>query len=254
MSLFYLAYRYNILFVTDTKIDTRGLIYPRALKQLLSGIYLGEAVMIGMFIVSKAAGPAVLMFIFLIFTILVNITISNALDPLLYNLPRSLQIQEELMQRSEANSELEDGQVNGTNGAKNGTDGAGKKNGVHKFVPGGKQGVQKKGNFVMRWLKPWIYADYETFRSLVPQESQVGSTYNYTEEVQQNAYWPPSATSSTPILWIPEDVAGVSKQEVALTSKVIPITDEGCTLNDKNRIEWDSEGARPPIWEEKIYY
>lgn len=254
MALFYLAYRYNILFVTDTKIDTRGLIYPRALKQLLSGIYIGEGVMIGMFIVSKAAGPAVLMFIFLIFTILVNITISNALDPLLYSLPRSLQIEEELMQRSEANSEPEDGQVNnGTDGA-NGTDAVGKRNGVHKFVPGGKQGVQKEGNFVMKWLKPWIYADYETLRKLVPQESQVGSTYNYTEEVVQNAYWPPSATSQTPILWIPEDAAGVSKQEVALTSKVIPITDEGCTLNDKNHIEWDAEGARPPIWEEKIYY
>ena len=32
MGLFYLAWRYNVLFVTDTQIDTRGLIYPRAIK------------------------------------------------------------------------------------------------------------------------------------------------------------------------------------------------------------------------------
>ena len=60
MGLFYLAYRYNILFVTDTAVDTHGLIYPRALKQLLSGVYIAEVCMIGMFIISKAAGPAVL--------------------------------------------------------------------------------------------------------------------------------------------------------------------------------------------------
>ena len=48
--------------------------------------------------------------------------------------------------------------------------------------------------------------------------------------------------------------AGVSKQEVFNRSKVIPISDEGCTLDDKNHIVWDTEEARPPIWSEKIYY
>ncbi|KAJ0128449.1 hypothetical protein HZ326_28459 [Fusarium oxysporum f. sp. albedinis] len=40
MGLFYLAYRYNVLYVAEAEIDTRGLIYPQALKQLLSGVYL----------------------------------------------------------------------------------------------------------------------------------------------------------------------------------------------------------------------
>ena len=40
MGLFYLAYRYNILFVSETSVDTQGLIYPRALKQLFTGVYL----------------------------------------------------------------------------------------------------------------------------------------------------------------------------------------------------------------------
>lgn len=245
MGFFYLAYRYNILFVTDTQIDTRGLIYPRALKQLFCGIYVAEICMVGMFAISKSPGPAVLMGIFLVFTIVFNVTMSSALDPLLYNLPRSLQIEEELMQRSDINSDAENGNV---------TNGAGTSNGIHKLVPGGTDGVQKKGNIFMKWLKPWIYADYATFRKLVPQEDQVGITRSYTDEVEANAYFPPSVTSSTPILWIPEDPAGVSKQEIALTNKVIAISDEGCTLDEKNKIQWDTEGARPPIWEEKIYY
>ncbi|CEI68570.1 hypothetical protein FVEN_g5283 [Fusarium venenatum] len=257
MALFYLAYRYNILFVTETKIDTRGLIYPRALKQLFVGVYLAEICLIGMFIVSKAAGPAVLMVIFLIFSILFHITMAKALNPLLYNLPRSLEVEEERIQQSTQGSEIEDGQVLSGHTATNNTtntdqNGDSKSTRVGKFVPGGAGGVQKKGNFFSKWLKPWIYADYATMRQLVPHESNMG--LDYSEEVERDAYFPPSITSETPILWIPADPAGISKQEVLHTSKVIPISDEGCTLNDKNNIEWDTEGARPPIWTEKIYY
>jgi calcium permeable stress-gated cation channel len=254
MGLFYLAYRYNILFVTETKIDTRGLIYPRALKQLFVGVYLAEICLVGMFIISKAAGPAVLMAVFLVFTILFHISLAKALNPLLYSLPRSLEVEEERIQRSQQGSELEDGQVqNGEGAASNGaSNGAGKSHGVGKLVPGGADGVQKKGNFFSKWLKPWVYADYATMRQLVPHERNMG--LEYPEEVERDAYFPPSVTSETPVLWIPADPAGISKQEVLNTSKVIPISDEGCTLNDKNHIEWDTEGARPPIWSEKIYY
>ncbi|EWG46290.1 hypothetical protein FVEG_06831 [Fusarium verticillioides 7600] len=254
MGLFYLAYRYNILFVTETKIDTRGLIYPRALKQLFVGVYLAEVCLVGMFIISKAAGPAVLMAAFLVFTILFHISLAKALNPLLYSLPRSLEVEEERIQRSLQGSELEDGHVqNGEGAASNvASNGTGKSQGVGKFVPGGTDSVQKKGNFFSKWLKPWVYADYATMRQLVPHESSMG--LEYPEEVERDAYFPPSVTSETPILWIPADPAGISKQEVLNTSKVIPISDEGCTLNDKNHIEWDTEGARPPIWTEKIYY
>ena len=42
--------------------------------------------------------------------------------------------------------------------------------------------------------------------------------------------------------------------KIAATSKVIPITDEGATIDEKNNIIWDTEGARPPVWEEKVVY
>lgn len=251
LGLFYLAYRYNILFVTETTIDTRGLIYPRALKQLFVGVYIAEVCMVGMFIVSKAAGPAVLMAAFLVFTILFQITMSRALDPLLYSLPRSLEVEEEAIQRSQQGSELEEGQANNGAGPSNG---GGIANGARKLLPGGADGVQKQGNFFVKWLKPWLYADYATLRQLVPHENSFGLDRQYTEEVERDAYFPPSVTSATPVLWIPADPAGVSKQEVFNTSKVIPISDEGCTLDDKNHIVWDAEEARPPIWSEKIYY
>jgi hypothetical protein len=255
--LFHLAYRYNILFVSETKVDTRGLFYPRALKQLFTGLYLAEICMIGMFAVSKSPGPAVLMGIFLVFTVLFHITLMRSLGPHLSALPRTLQVEEELLQARVANGP--DPEADGAHVSKEDSNGKeGKLRGFgSNLLPGSKPGADgapKKGNFLTRWLKPWVHADYATLRKMVPHEDMVDMRAEYSREVELNAYYPPSVTSETPILWIPADPLGVSKQEVALTSKVIPITDEGCTLDENNKLHWDTEGARPPIWSEKIYY
>lgn len=237
LGLFYLAWRYNILFVTDTKIDTRGLIYPRALQQLFAGIYIAEVCMIGLFGASVAIGPLVLMIVFLVFTVLFHISINSALDPLLYNLPKSLESEE-------SSHRLELGATPASsNGQKNGTVN-------EKGVPA-KAG--KKAGLVGKFLKPWAHQDYTYMRTLVP-EDRADFNNLYTEEIERDAYYPPSVTSRTPLLWIPEDPAGISKQEIRDSGRVIPITDEGCVLNDKNKLEWDTEGVRPPLWEEKVYY
>ncbi|KAH6605370.1 hypothetical protein Trco_007077 [Trichoderma cornu-damae] len=253
MGLFYLAYRYNILFVTETQVDTHGLIYPRALKQLFAGIYLAEICMVGLFAVSKAAGPAVLMAIFLAFTILYHITLSRTLDPLLYGLPRSLQAEEDAIQARAAGNgtgiSIEEGLAS-NNVSHEDAAAAGK-------APGPKVALgasSKKGNFVLRFLQPWIYADYASLREWFTSEEHFAEPIQYPDDVVAEAYLPPSVSSKTPILWIPLDPAGLSKQEVAASSKVIPMTDEGAALDEKNHITWDAEGARPPIWEEKIYY
>ncbi|GAP82661.1 putative phosphate metabolism protein 7 protein [Rosellinia necatrix] len=237
ISIFYLAWRYNIFFVTDTKIDTRGLIYPRALKQLFTGVYIAELSMIGIFATSVAIGPLILMIIFLVFTALLHITVNSAIDPLLYNLPRTLA--EAAAQRKHSGSveegEKDVGDAENSNGSSPNA------------------ASEKKVGIVAKFFKPWEHCDYETLRKLVPEDG-LDVYQTYTDEVQRDAYYPPSVTSPTPLLWIPSDPLGISKQEVHDTGKVIPITDEGCTLDDKNKLQWDEEGVRPPVWEEKIYY
>jgi len=246
MGLFYLAWRYNVFFVTDTSIDTRGLIYPRALKQLFTGIYLAEVCMIGLFGASVAPGPLILMVVFLIFTIFFHLTLNNALDPLLYNLPLTLIAEEEESRLLGREITLADGPgpstVHDGEKATNG-DGAA----VVERVP-----VQpKKANFLLKFLKPWIYSDYNSLRTLVPRGLTLDA---YADNVARDAYFPPAVTSQIPLLWIPADAAGVSKQEIAHTSKVIPITDEGCELDEKGNMVWDTEATRPPVWEEKVIY
>lgn len=264
LGLFYLAYRYNLLFVSDTAVDTRGLIYPRALKQLYTGIYLGEICMVGLFAVSKATGPAVLMAVFLIFTILFHLTINKIFNPLLYGISRSLAAEETAFRERGANAAAIDEKQVGTNGANNGTnghdaDGANGTNGHDANGASASNGkavalpsVSAPASRIARFFKPWQYADYHHLRQLVPADA--GEEYQYDQKIESEAYWAPAATKPADTIWLPEDKAGVSKQEIAHTSSIINTTDEGCTLDEKNKIVWDEEGARPPIYTEKIMY
>jgi hypothetical protein len=239
MALFYLAYRYNILFVTDSQIDTKGLIYPRALQQLLTGVYIAEICMIGLFAINVTPGPLILMIAFLIFTILFHLSLNSALDPLLYTLPRSLEAEEESLRFAAAETMATPDRESKEN----------EKNGEMSTSAA----PHKKPNFISKFLAPHIYADYETLRRLIPQTS-ADLDNMYEESVVENAYFPPAVTAEVPLLWIPRDESGISRQEVAHTSKVIPITDEGSTLDEKNKLDWDPEGARPPLWAPKIFY
>ncbi|KAG4030571.1 hypothetical protein MFRU_011g00300 [Monilinia fructicola] len=241
MSLFYLAYRYNVLFVTDTQIDTKGLIYPRALQQLLTGVYLSELCLIGLFAIGKAWPQLVLMIVFLVFTVLYHVSLNAAMDPLLNSLPKSLEAEEE-----STRGELEAG-VSGSPTVSH--EKHHEKNGSSDVASHAKP----QGGLFAKFFKPHIYCDYASLRALVPQ-SHLDADNLYDEFSARNAYHPPSVVSEAPLLWIPRDDAGISTQEVAHTSKVIPITDEGCTLDEKNNLVWDVEGARPPLWQPKILY
>ncbi|KAL2256671.1 hypothetical protein VTK26DRAFT_1320 [Humicola hyalothermophila] len=256
MFLFYFAWRYNVFFVTDTKIDTRGLIYPKAIKQLFTGLYLAEVCMIGLFGASVSPGPLVLMVVFLVFTVLFHISLNSALDPLLYNLPLTLLAEEEDAAKLLADPEAGAAEGPSTNDPEKVVElkGDGVVDGIENAAAHARaagEATGRAGNLLTRFLQPWIYADYAILRNLVPRGAQVDP---YPEDVAANAYYPASVRSATPLLWIPSDPAGVSKQEVAHTSKVIPITDEGCELDENGKLVWDREETRPPVWEEKIFF
>lgn len=235
MSFFYLAYRYNILFVSDAQIDTKGLIYPRALQHLMVGVYIAEVCLIGLFGVGKSPGPLIIMVIFTIFTVLYHYSLNSALGPLLYTLPQSLVSEEESLRADLAAHSQESRE--------------GEKTGDAAVLPA----PHAKPNFITKFFKPHIFADYATLRRLVPHDLYDVDNM-YEQSVADDAYLPPSVTNETPLLWIPKDLAGVSAEEIRDTSKVIGITDEGATLDEKNKIQWDAEGSRPPLWTEKVYY
>ncbi|KAG9702898.1 DUF221-domain-containing protein, partial [Aureobasidium melanogenum] len=235
--LFYLAYRYNLLYVSNANIDTKGRVYPRALQQVFVGLYIAEFCLIGLFAIATgssvgALGPLILMIIFLVFTALYHLSLNAALEPLINYLPKSLEAEERRLLDEDANVERgEKGMVADTN--------------VELGPP-----PHAKPTFWKKFLRPDIYTDYATMRRLVPKMVSI----RYESEEEQDAYFNPAVTAQPQLLWIPRDPMGISRQEVRDTSKVIPITDEGATLDEKNKIVWDAEDGRPPIWERPVYY
>ena len=178
------------------------------------------------------------MIAYLIFAALFHISLNSAIDPMLLYLPKSLQVEEESLLA------LEDGHKTINN-----------KETLVSEAPATENGLgpapHKKPNMITKFLKPHLYTDYHTLRRLVPRGF---ADIVYDPEVERTAYYHPAIASPTPILWIPHDEMGVSKQECRHCSKVIPMTDDGAGFDEKGNLVWDTESARPPIYKEKVYY
>lgn len=110
MYIIYLVNKYNMLLVNNASIDTRGLVYTRALRQLLIGLYLAEICIIGLLALRLALVPMVLMILLLVFTALFHFSLRDAIFPLLQNLPLTLALEnEELMAKAAGEVEAKDG-------------------------------------------------------------------------------------------------------------------------------------------------
>jgi len=214
------------------QIDTKGRVYPRALQHLFVGLYIAEICLIGLFAIGTgesvgALGPLILMIVFMVFTALYHISLNSALTPLIDYLPKSLESEEQRLleeDRAAENNEKREAELGP--------------------APHEKPGILKK------FLRPDIFTDYSTLRRLVPKEIEI----RYEPQVEENAYFHPAVNAEVPLLWIPRDPMGISKQEIRDTEKIIPMTDESASLDEKNKIVWDAENGRPPIYEEPIYY
>ena len=246
----------------------QGKSYVLALQHVTVGAYILMVCLIGLFAIGAASdpisvGPLVLMIVFLVFTILYHISLNQAVYPLIEYLPKNLEAEEEALLDQERSKFSQ------------GSDGYPSKEapGASAVPPQGHPAHQRgpsvdtaeKGltgnpvpvqrgrlqSIVMKYLRPDLYANYETLRPLVPGGTE---TTTYSPDVEEHAYVHPSITAELPLLWIPHDELGVSKQEVEHSSRIIPITDEGSWLDSKNKIQWDVDGGNAPISEEKVYY
>ncbi|KAL9127040.1 MAG: hypothetical protein Q9217_004004 [Psora testacea] len=94
--LFWVVFRYNLLYVTVSRPNTRGLLYPTALNQLFTGVYVMELCMIGLFFLVRndhnratCVGQAVIMIIATAMTLGFQLLLNNAFAPLLRFLPQT---------------------------------------------------------------------------------------------------------------------------------------------------------------------
>jgi hypothetical protein len=108
--VWWISTRYQMLYVFRYTVDTGGLLFPEAIKQLFTGLYVLELVLIGYFIIvttgtstnksgandedtPKLIPLIVIMAVTLLGTLLFQFLLKNAFDPLLKYLPISLEDQ-----------------------------------------------------------------------------------------------------------------------------------------------------------------
>ena len=97
-SLFWFVYRYNTLYVTKFRFDTGGLLFPRAINQLFTGLYIMEFSLVGLFFLVRdveghvaCEGQAICMIVVLILTIGYQFLLNEAFNPLIRYLPITLE-------------------------------------------------------------------------------------------------------------------------------------------------------------------
>ena len=186
------------------------------------------------------------MIVYAIFLILFHISLNSAIDPLLMYLPKSLQAEEDSLLALEDGGHTNGDNMHDSKGITATSSVATAENG--KSMP---PAPHKQPNFITKFMSPHVYTDYHTLRRLVPRGF---ADIAYEPEVERDAYYDPAISSPAPILWVPRDEMGVSRQECHHSNKVVHMTDEAASFDEKGNITWDHESARPPIYEEKVYY
>lgn len=105
-TLLWIANRYNMLYVSRFRIDTGGLLYPRAINQTFTGLYVMELCLIGLFFLTRdeqgdaLTAQAIVMIVALLLTALYQFLLNWSFGPLLRYLP--ITFEDEAVLRDEA--------------------------------------------------------------------------------------------------------------------------------------------------------
>lgn len=263
-SLLYIMFRYNWLFVFGNDVDMKGESYSRALKQLLTGVYLATICLIGLFAIGVSEntisiGPLVIMIIFLVAVIVFQTLFDRAIAPLEQHLPLDLLsgnkfskilVEPSLDEQQLKSEQLEPGSSSRGNSQ---TTALAETTKVEGDVP---QPKTQPFNFLSRRLEPLAQKHYEANKSIVPDAESEILMPAYTSEEYEHAYLNPAITAPRPIIWLAKDKCGVSRLLVDQNKEAgLLSTDENAEFNEKNKLIWSEETLQQaPIWERPVKY
>ncbi|KAI0542927.1 hypothetical protein GGR58DRAFT_2655 [Xylaria digitata] len=111
-SLLWIANKYSMLYVNRLSIDTGGVLYPRALNQTFTGLYVMDIALIGLFFIqedakgARACAPqAIIMIVVTILTALYQLLLNMSFGPMFRYLPITFEdeavIRDEAFQRAQ---------------------------------------------------------------------------------------------------------------------------------------------------------
>jgi len=187
-SLFWFVFRYNLLYVSAFPYDTGGQLYPTALKQLFTGVYMMELCLIGLFLsirddrgVFTGIGQAVVMMIATTLTVIYQLLLGNIFSSILKYLPAFPKDRE---------------------------DEGGESNWNHSSAPA-LDHLRHLGHTCYGWMRP----SKEVPQDL--QESVDELARNELDVTDRRGYKHEAADHRNPVVWIPKDDLGISEDEIA---------------------------------------
>ncbi|KAI8631232.1 DUF221-domain-containing protein [Xylariaceae sp. FL1651] len=247
LALYYFSYRYNLFYVIQPKVDTKGQAYTLALQHLLTGVYIAELALIGFFGLRTAKGPTIMMGLLFIVTVLYNVLMNKYMSPLEKFMPADLVSQETGDETTPLLSSAEEGQASSMQRLNQS---------ARISSPVAKHVVTP----TTRFFDPNVFASYDSMKSWI----QDGDHYDieddevpgYSEEDLKRAYLHPALTSQTPLIWMARDRMGVSQNEIRETEECgLKASDEGAWLDEKGNIQWSVlEFDKVPVWKKGVKY
>lgn len=251
--MFYFSYRYQLLFTVQPKIDTKGHCYTLALQQILTGIYIAELSLIGLFGLRSATGPAIMMSLLLILTIIYNTIMNRYFTPLENFIPANLATESESETSSEDGSGSE--QTPLLSSAEEGRALQQQSEDTHIHRIGTKAHIPSKFlDPLARFLQPQIFASHKAMRAWLEEGDFDDDVQEYKDEEVESAYLNPAFTSKTPVVWLARDGMGVSVEEVReCESGGLRATDRGAWVDEKGVVRWCSDDfAEVPVFKEGV--
>ncbi|KTW29166.1 hypothetical protein T552_01123 [Pneumocystis carinii B80] len=220
--LFYVVYLYNFLYVFDFPVDTGGLAFPRSLYQMMTGIYLLEACLTGLFFLARddqnhfaTKAQGILMIILIIFTVFYQLLLQKSFDPLIKFLPLTSQDQNSNQDYIHKlfdlyNSNYEDIDYESS---------------IQDVISDGSK-------------SPSNYVDFNTNcenLSIQERESIIFSSFQHK-----------ALQTKTPIIWLPQDELGIAKDEIERMPSEILVSMEFAKIDNKGKLTFQSN---PPDWD-----
>ena len=236
--LYFVSYRYNILYVLQMKVDTKGEAYKRALQQIPTGVYLAELCLIGLMGARKAAAPTALMITLLVLTAVLNLVMDRILRPL------ELYLGVDIWQEREVPLLAEEDSIDPHDLAA-----------LHGASHARRLGLKKLPNPAPRILSDIFDSVISTARDKAkawlsdPSIASREDMEPLKDDEVEKAYLAPALTSKMPKLWIAKDKLGASKAEIELNEGAgMPTTDEAAEIDEDGRLHWDHDFEHVPIF------
>lgn len=241
LSLFYLAFRYNMLYVYSIKIESNGACYTRALQHISVGVYLAELCLIGLLAARSALGPLIMLVVLLLGTIVCHTILDRLLAPLEMYLP------------IEEGDEIEPLLAAHEAGSNDDADIEASPYRHHHSLP------VSLPTFVLTPATKFITRSIHHSRTIIASSlrdpaAREEEPPSYSEEQIRDAYLNPALTSKTPKLWLVRDEVGVSERELERNKSVgVEGSEEGAWFDEDGRVGIERERLGDvPVWKKGV--